>query len=44
MYFVDNKQRRTEYSKKAVKAVSKKFSQENHIKKIIAIYKNLLNK
>ena len=43
IYFIDNKQRRTEYAKKAVKTVNKKFSQENHIKKITAIYKKLLN-
>jgi glycosyltransferase involved in cell wall biosynthesis len=43
IYFIDNKQRRTKYAKKALKTVRKKFSQENHIKKITAIYKNLVN-
>jgi glycosyltransferase involved in cell wall biosynthesis len=43
IYFINNKQQRTEYAEKALKTVSKKFSQENHIKKITAIYKKLLN-
>ena len=44
IYFIDNKQQRTQYAKKALKTVSKKFSQKKHIKKITAIYKKLLNK